>query len=98
MLNFFKRMMPSNNQFAAYPSNNPNPYMAYQNTPNSYGYSNNPNTYQYPNNPGSYDMSRLETEINELKRQNGELTKRVVRLENYLGIRSDTGNNFEKLY
>ena len=43
-------------------------------------------------------MCRLETEINELKRQYGERTKRVVRLENYLGIRSDTGNNFEKLY
>lgn len=92
MLNFFKRMMPSNPQFATGP--NANPYMNYPNNPN-YGYPSNQPNYGYS---GNYDMSRLETEISELKRQNTELTKRVVRLENYLGIRSDTGNNFEKLY
>ena len=35
----------------------------------------------------NYEIERLQTEINEQKRQISELLKRVVRLENYLGIR-----------
>lgn len=37
--------------------------------------------------PNNYDISRLQTELNEVKRQNNELLKRLSRLENYLGIR-----------
>lgn len=42
--------------------------------------------------PNNYDLGRLQSEINELKRLNNEMLKRVSRLENYLGIR-DSGNN-----
>ena len=67
----------------------------------------NPNTYQnqnqyyqqpynmmeYPN-YNQYDLSRFDEQINELKRMNNELLKRINRIENYLGIRteSDTSN------
>lgn len=37
--------------------------------------------YNYP------DINRFQNEINELKRMNSEMLKRIVRLENYLGIR-----------
>ena len=52
-------------------------------------YTNNP--YQDSFNPGNmnYDVSFLETEINELKRQTLEVTKRLSRIENYLGIRNE---------
>ena len=50
----------------------------------------NPNNYQNqfnnPNNFENYDYKRLETELNESKRLINELTKRVNKLENYLGI------------
>ena len=60
----------------------------------------NPNTYQnqyyqqpynmteYPN-YNQYDLSRFDEQINELKRINNELLKRINRLENYLGIRTE---------
>lgn len=47
--------------------------------------------YQMPNNYPDY--SRLQNEINELKRMNSEMLKRMSRLENYLGIR-DGQNNY----
>lgn len=59
----------------------PNPY----NTPNTGvpGY-----MYNYQEvAPNNYDLSRLQTEINEMKRLNNEMLKRISRLENYLGIR-----------
>lgn len=43
--------------------------------------------------PNNYDLSRLQTEINELKRLNNEMLKRVSRLETYLGIRGNDSNN-----
>lgn len=39
--------------------------------------------------PNNYDLSRLQSEINELKRLNNEMLKRISRLENYLGIRTN---------
>lgn len=41
--------------------------------------------YQVPN--GYHDMNRFQNEINELKRMNSEMLKRITRLESYLGIR-----------
>lgn len=41
--------------------------------------------YQMPNNYP--DFNRFQNEINELKRINSELLKRIARLENYLGLR-----------
>ena len=37
----------------------------------------------------NYDLSRLDTEINELKRQQNEILKRLSKIENYLGIRNE---------
>ncbi len=42
--------------------------------------------------PNNYDLGRLQSEINELKRLNNEMLKRVSRLENYLGIRGNENN------
>lgn len=39
--------------------------------------------------PGGYDIVRLRTEIQENRRLINELLRRVIRLENYLGIRSE---------
>lgn len=62
----------------------------------------NPNTYQngyYNQQPynmmeypsyNQYDLSRFDEQINELKRMNNELLKRINRIENYLGIRTET--------
>lgn len=44
--------------------------------------------------PNNYDISRLQTEINELKRLNNEMLKRVSRLETYLGIRGNDNNQY----
>ncbi len=52
------------------------------------------NNNNMPNNPmnngmpmyENYDLKRLETELEEANRQIKELTKKVNRLENYLGI------------
>ena len=57
----------------------------------------NPNN-QYPqpymnydyNGYNQYDLSRFDEQINELKRMNNELLKRINRLENYLGIRAES--------
>lgn len=57
-------------------------------------YNNNP--YQDGFNSGNmpnYDNSFLETEINELKRQNSEILRRLSKVENYLGIRSEETSN-----
>jgi uncharacterized membrane protein YvbJ len=66
---------------------NPNmytpPYSPYMNN----GYMNNG---LYNNN---YDVSFLETEINELKRNTLEISKRLTRIENYLNIRNEESNN-----
>ena len=65
----------------------PNPYMQPTGVP---GY-----MYNYQEvAPNNYDMSRLQTEINELKRLNNEMLKRVSRLENYLGIRGNDSNSY----
>lgn len=43
--------------------------------------------YQVPN---AYpDINRFQNEINELKRMNSEMLKRIARLESYLGIREE---------
>ena len=44
--------------------------------------------------PNNYDLSRLQSEINELKRLNNEMLKRVSRLENYLGIRGNDNTTY----
>ena len=41
----------------------------------------------------NYDLSFLETEINELKRNTLELSKRLTKIENYLNIRNEESNN-----
>ena len=46
--------------------------------------------------PQNYDFRRLETELNEFKRQINELSKRVQKLENYLGINQE--QNYNKYY
>ncbi len=55
----------------------------------------NPNMNNFYPNPenNSYDQSFWETEINELKRQNTEISKRLSRIENYLGIRREDNNS-----
>lgn len=58
---------------------NPNP------SPN---FNNNPNYYM-PN----YDLQRLETELNEARRLISDLSKRVSRLESYLGVNKDNYYN-----
>lgn len=50
------------------------------------------NQYQEGFNPGNmpnYDVNFLETEINELKRQTLEISRRLSKIENYLGIRNE---------
>ena len=37
----------------------------------------------------NYDLSRLDTEISELRRQQQEILKRLSKVENYLGIRNE---------
>lgn len=51
-------------------------------------YNNNPNYYM-PN----YDLQRLETELNESRRLISDLSKRVSRLESYLGVNKDNYYN-----
>lgn len=46
--------------------------------------------------PQDYDYRRLETELNESKRQIQDLSKRVQKLENYLGIQYE--QNYNKFY
>jgi hypothetical protein len=54
------------------------------------------NQYQQPymnydyNGYNQYDLFRFDEQINELKRMNNELLKRINRLENYLGIRAES--------
>ena len=54
------------------------------------------NQYQQPymnydyNGYNQYDLSRFDEQINELKRMNNELLKRINRLENYLEIRAES--------
>lgn len=55
------------------------------------------NNYQQPYNMmmepptyNQYDLSRIDEQLNELKRVNTELTRRISRLENYLGIRAES--------
>lgn len=59
------------------------PYNPYLNN----GYLNNG---LYTNN---YDLSFIETEINELKRNTLEISKRLTKIENYLNIRNEEPNN-----
>lgn len=47
------------------------------------------NMMEYPN-YNQYDLSRFDEQINELKRMNNELLKRINRIENYLGIRTES--------
>ena len=58
-------------------NSNPNP-----------NFNNNPNFYM-PN----YDLQRLETELNESRRLISDLSKRVARLESYLGVNKDNYYN-----
>lgn len=65
-------------------------------TPNPYMYQNPmyPPIMDYPNSTPNYDYNRLLTEINENRRLINELTKRVNRLETYLGIRDGSEHLF----
>lgn len=55
------------------------------------------NPYPQPNYfPQDYDYRRLETELNESRRQIQELSKRVQKLENYLGIKNE--QNYNRYY
>ena len=47
------------------------------------------NMMEYPT-INQYDLSRYDEQINELKRIHNELLKRITRIENYLGIRTET--------
>ncbi len=66
----------------------PNPYAPMNNGVPGYMYG-----YQEVA-PNNYDLSRLQSEINELKRLNNEMLKRVSRLENYLGIRGNDNTTY----
>ncbi len=59
--------------------------------PNSYqnGYYQQPYNMPEYQSYNQYDLSRFDEQINELKRMNNELLKRINRLENYLGIRAE---------
>lgn len=46
----------------------------------------------YPPQNAYFDINRYQNEINELKRMNSEMLKRIARLENYLGLRGDNEN------
>jgi hypothetical protein len=46
----------------------------------------------------NYDLVRLQTEIKENRRLINELYRRVVRLENYLGIRSEAETENKNSY
>lgn len=46
----------------------------------------------YPPQNSYFDINRLYNEINELKRMNSELLKRISRIENYLGLRGENEN------
>lgn len=47
---------------------------------------------------GGYDLLRLRTEVQENRRMINDLLRRVIRLENYLGIRTDYENEDFKSY
>ena len=53
-------------------------------------YQNNYNEFSAPNN---FDYSRLQTEINELKRTQNEILNRINRLESYLGIKGELNSS-----
>lgn len=36
-----------------------------------------------------YDLSRIDEQLNEFKRISNDLSRRITRIENYLGIRSE---------
>lgn len=67
-------------------------------TRNQYPMYNQPMNHEYMMNPGSVaaDFSRIELEINELKRVISDLNKRILKLENYLGVRSDGYSEYGK--
>ncbi len=59
--------------------------------PNQY-YQNQYNPMEYQNiNP--YDLSRYDEQINDLKRINNELLKRINRIENYLVIKKESDSS-----
>lgn len=37
-----------------------------------------------------YDLARIDEQLNEFKRLTSDLSRRITRVENYLGIRSET--------
>ena len=45
------------------------------------------------NNEKNYDLQRIETELNESRRLISDLSKRVSRLESYLGVNKDNYYN-----
>ncbi len=45
----------------------------------------------------NYDISRIDEEINELKREHNNFMKRLSKIENYLGIKSESeASNYHK--
>lgn len=55
----------------------------------------NPNfmNYQEETIPNFYDIERLKMEINEIKRNQVEMLNRIIRMENYLGVRNELNPN-----
>lgn len=80
---FFKK-----NKEERYTNPLPNPYMNQNQGVPGYMYN-----YQEVA-PNNYDLNRLQTEIDELKRINNEMLKRVSRIETYLGIRGNDSNSY----
>ena len=50
-----------------------------------------PYDMQHPGNNmyNPYDLSRIDEQLNEFKRLSNDLSRRITRIENYLGIRSE---------
>lgn len=61
--------------------------------PNPNSLTNNPYNYQENSMPNYYDIERLKTEINEIRRNQTEMLNRIVRMENYLGVRNELNPN-----
>ena len=77
MFQFLKKNSQRNNGYNNfYPSPYPNQYM---------------NNYM-PNQANPYDVSMMDTQINELKREINDLYQRVNRLEAVLGVRDNPTN------
>ena len=64
-----------------------------RNMPYNMPYPNNFKNYNEFSAPNNYDYTRLQTEVNELKRTQNELLNRINRLESYLGIKGELNSS-----